>query len=57
MSVQPDMSIIGLSTSDGVIDPNDAMKAVVGTTMGMMGALGAGGLVLAGLGVYYGQEV
>ena len=57
MSVQPDTSIISLSTSDGVIDPNDAMKAVVGTTMSMMGALGAGGLFLAGLGVYYGQEV
>jgi hypothetical protein len=57
MSIQPDKSIIGLSTSDGVIDMDDRMKAVVGITMGMMGSLAAGGLILAGLGVYYAQEI
>lgn len=57
MSIQPDKSIIGLSNSDGVIDMDDKMKAVVGITMGMMGSLAAGGLILAGLGLYYAQEI
>jgi hypothetical protein len=58
MSIQPTKAIIGLAIDhDGVIDPDDMMKVVVGATMAMMGALLGGGLALAGLGVYYAQEV